>query len=334
MPDRLALRILQNRAGLVPRPSWCTFTPRAEGVTELPPEQLREVFACLGELDLVRLAGSEPLERADLDEVAEVILEASRPRILHLWTSGQLPERAEDFARGLSRGRRLRVLVELPKNPTRTGSFEAHRRFALALETLERLRVVARDRAFKVGALARLHPDSTAAEVQRLRMRVEALGVSFHSTAGAVGPEAELPRAESLSERVTEALAYVDGRSGRWARMGERYFLEGTAQRLAGQRRLQPRCTSLRSHVRLGPDGRVPVCGHLSGSVGSLAEGRFDDVWFGPEAERARQRVDGCSGCWDPEEVLPSALYSGDIVRARRRERRPDGGAGRRRARG
>ncbi|MEL6190160.1 MAG: hypothetical protein AAFU79_36515, partial [Myxococcota bacterium] len=38
----------------------------------------------------------------------------------------------------------------------------------------------------------------------------------------------------------------------------------------------------------------------------------------GAHSDPAAQRSHDVSGCWAPEEVLPSAFYTGDIVRALR----------------
>ena len=73
-PLGLPLRILDNRAGRVPKPSWCTFLvcnrcnarcsmcdswklPRGR---ELTPDEVFAAFSKLGDLDVVRLSGGEP----------------------------------------------------------------------------------------------------------------------------------------------------------------------------------------------------------------------------------------------------------------------------------
>mgnify|MGYP006291832753 CR=1 FL=1 len=329
---RFALRVLQNRAGLVPRPSWCTYrvrSPSAEGPPPMPVATARSVFEQLGQLDVVRLAGDEPLERVDLDELAEVILEVSRPGVLQLDTDGRDPVRAEDFARGLSRARGLRIFVRVPPVPDREAPLGAHRRFVLALETVKRLRAVARDRGFALGGRFDLEPGVGRAELERLQESFEGLGVDLHVVPPATGPDAsaEGPNAGATDLRATLALRRDELARGEpsWAREVERYLVEGALSRVRGDAspRPRPRCTALRSHVRLEPDGRVLTCGHRPHVVGALAEEDFDRIWFGLRAETARAVVDRCSGCWDPDETLANALYSGDFVRSRRpRDRR------------
>ena len=79
-PGRLALSILSNRLGAVPRPSWCTYLVnyhcnarckmcdswRMKRGYELTPRDVRAVFGKIGRLDVVRLSGGEPFLRPDM----------------------------------------------------------------------------------------------------------------------------------------------------------------------------------------------------------------------------------------------------------------------------
>lgn len=316
--NRFALRVLQNRTGLVPRPSWVSYRVRAPESERpaLDPNGLRTVFGALGELDVVRLVGEEPLARADLLDVAETILATSRPSVLHLMTQGPEPRAAEAFARALSSVRPLRVVVQLEAPREGDAELDAHRRFALAVDTLKVLRTVARERAFEVSACTVLRAD---APEHRLRTRavVEELGIELYVLPPPAAPDERWP--------VSMRAALED----EWARMGPerglasaglRYFLRGALDRL-GQSDAEPRrptCTSLRSHLTIEHDGTVSTCGLRNPPVGNLAVSSFEELWFGGRAEEARRVVERCSGCWSPEEVLPSAFYTGDVVRALR----------------
>jgi MoaA/NifB/PqqE/SkfB family radical SAM enzyme len=98
-------------------------------------------------------------------------------------------------------------------------------------------------------------------------------------------------------------------------RVGKRYYLRGLLARLRGDRRPRPhpKCVALRSHLRLLPDGGVPVCQFNTETVGNLLHQPFEEVWRGTRAGPSRRWVDGCPGCWAECEVIPSALYSGDL---------------------
>src|SRR5262249_41897231 len=74
------LRVLQNRVGAVPRPSFCTYLVcnRCNALCqmcdswklpkgyELTPEEVAVVFGKIGRLDVVRLTGGEPFLRDDI----------------------------------------------------------------------------------------------------------------------------------------------------------------------------------------------------------------------------------------------------------------------------
>jgi MoaA/NifB/PqqE/SkfB family radical SAM enzyme len=59
----------------------------------------------------------------------------------------------------------------------------------------------------------------------------------------------------------------------------------------------------------------VPVCQFNTETVGSLRDQSFEDVWQNEQTKASRQWVDACVGCWAECEVMPSAIYSGDMLR-------------------
>jgi MoaA/NifB/PqqE/SkfB family radical SAM enzyme len=66
--------------------------------------------------------------------------------------------------------------------------------------------------------------------------------------------------------------------------------------------------------LRLLPDGQVPVCQFNTETVGSLLEQSLEEIWHAENARRQRAWVDACPGCWAECEVVPNALYSGDML--------------------
>jgi hypothetical protein len=76
-----------------------------------------------------------------------------------------------------------------------------------------------------------------------------------------------------------------------------------------------PPCVALTRHLRLMPDGSVPTCQMNSTRVGSLLEQEFRQLWHSGKTREMRDWVRKCPGCWAECEVLPSALYTGDLLR-------------------
>src|SRR5262249_46339930 len=148
-----------------PRPSWCTYLVlyrcnarcpmcdswRLKPGQELTPEQVRQVFAKIGRLDVVRLTGGEPFLREDFAEVAAAVDEQSRPSVLHVTSNGSFPERIQRFAEEFRRPKNLQFLIsfdglEAEHNQSRGADVT----FATAVETVERL-VRLRQRGIQVS---------------------------------------------------------------------------------------------------------------------------------------------------------------------------------------
>lgn len=359
-PLRLPLRILDNRAGRVPKPSWCTFLvcnrcnarcgmcdswklPRG---VELSPEEVVTAFGKLGDLDVVRLSGGEPFLRADLLEVAEAVMRASSPAVLHITTNGSFPDRVEALAERFSAPRRLRFMVSFDGlEEVHDASRGKRVTFERAIDTVERL-VALRSRGVEVTVNHTVISAASMDDAGGLRRRMAALGVDVHAVLAYADSAmyGEARRGTKASDLIVldgyplhqalegaDAIGFVDGElerlpelRDRATRVGKRYYLEGLKARLRGDREPQPRpkCTALRSHVRLLPNGDVPVCQFNTEVVGNLLRDDFEALWSQQAAEM-RAWVDRCSGCWAECEVMPSALYGGDLLRFEARRHLP-----------
>ncbi|MEW6336323.1 MAG: radical SAM protein [Acidobacteriota bacterium] len=342
-------------SGTVPRPRWCTFLVtyrcnarcrmcdswRLPRLRELTVPDAERVFQDIGRLDVVRLSGGEPFLRDDIAELAQAVWRASRPGVLHVTTNGSLPDRVAAFAIGFPRPRALRFMVSFD------GLAEEHDRnrgasvrFATALETVEILCGLRSTLGLTVTANHTVISPQSMADSGGLRDELRRLGVELHtvlaySDSAMYGAGNRSARAEHAIVPVgyplhpalagADALAFVErervtAERGRdpLVRIGKRYYLRGLASRLLGEVPPAPRpaCVALRSHLRILPDGRVPVCQFNSKDVGNLAERSLASVWHGDDAARERRWVDACPGCWAECEVVPNALYTGDFVRA------------------
>jgi MoaA/NifB/PqqE/SkfB family radical SAM enzyme len=345
--------VVRNRTGGVPRPrfvTWavtlrCNATCGACDSWKLPPQpeltvaEAAAVFRQLGPLDAVRLTGGEPTLRPDLSDLAEVVRRAARPAVLHLTTHGGFPDRVLAFAEAYAEPRRLQVLVSLDGMP------EEHDRsrgravtFERAEETIRRLAAL-RPRGVRVAVNHTIVSRRSLADGEALRRRFAPLGVDVQPV---VAYEASATYGLALQGRRAEALILGDGYplhpaldqaetlafveralsdlgflGDRGTRLAKRYYLRGLASRLRGEpaARPRPRCVALRSHLRILPDGGVPVCQFNGERVGRLPVQPLAEVWAGAPARKARAWVDACAGCWAECEVLPNAVYSGDVLR-------------------
>jgi MoaA/NifB/PqqE/SkfB family radical SAM enzyme len=207
--------------------------------------------------------------------------------------------------------------------------------FGTALETIRRL--VAR--GVRVAVNHTVISPRSLEDNRAIRDTLRPLGVDVHSVLAYSdsamysiklrGTRAEhliVPRGYPLHASLAEAdvIGFVERELAeaeklRWReRVGKRYYLRGLLARLRGEEQPSPhpKCVALRSHLRLLPDGRVPVCQFNTETVGNLATESFDEVWGSVAAGKARDWVDACPGCWAECEVIPSGIYTGDIARA------------------
>jgi MoaA/NifB/PqqE/SkfB family radical SAM enzyme len=349
-----AAAVVKNRLGAVPRPSWCTYLVsfrcnarcgmcdswRMKPGTELTPVQVERVFEKIGRLDVVRLSGGEPFLREDFLEVAEAVMRASRPKVLHITTNGSYTDRVVSFVERFSKPRKLSFMV----------SFDGHRdehdasrgeqvTYDTAFETVRRL-VEMRAKGVDVSVNHTVISPQSLADSERLRAELAPLGVDVQSVLAYAessmyaiklrGKRAEhlvVPDGYPLHPRLAGAdvvgfvekeLARVPAMKSAALRLGKRYYLRGLLGRLRGDAssRLHPPCVALRSHIRLLPDGRVPVCQFNTEVVGDLTKQSLEELWDHPATRRSRAWVDACPGCWAECEVMPSAIYTGDVLRA------------------
>jgi MoaA/NifB/PqqE/SkfB family radical SAM enzyme len=304
---------------------------------ELTPQQVRLVFAKIGRLDVVRLTGGEPFLREDFAEVATAVDEESRPGVLHVTTNGSLPHLIVRFAEAFSSPQRLRFLISLDGlETTHDASRGADVTFATVAETVERLASLRR-RGIQLSINHTIASVQSLADHVGLLERFAPLDIDVQPVLAYSGSAMySLKRVGHKAEDLIEANGYplhpdlegaevvgfvrrclADLRTIRDipTRIGKRYYLRGLLARLRRDLRPRPhpRCVALRSHLRLLPDGSVPVCQFNTEDVGNLLHQSLEEVWHGRPAQDSRRWVDGCPGCWAECEVIPSAVYSGDM---------------------
>ena len=343
-----------NRWGGVPRrPGWCTYLVtyrcnarcgmcdswRIRPGSELTPEQVRTVFGKVGPLDVVRLTGGEPFLRDDFTEVARAVDDGSNPAVLHITSNGSYPEKMLSFIEQFPNPRKLRFMISFDGMPdehdanrgkdvtfataegtvhklaelrTRLGLAVSINHTVISKQSLEdHVRIIERFAPLEVDVQAVLaYSDSAMYGLKRQKTKavdlIQEIGYPLHPA---------LLEADCVGF-VEELLGRLDNVNDPLVRFGKRYYLRGLLSRLRGEQhpKPKPRCVALRSHLRIMPDGSVPVCQFNTERVGNLLEQSFDEVWGSATVGKSRRWVDDCPGCWAECEVMPSALYTGDLL--------------------
>lgn len=299
-------------------------------------DEIERIFRQLPRLDVVRLTGGEPFVRPDLPEIARLAGELLDPMVLHVTTNGFLTGKIVEFAERREKDRPLMVLVSIDgvgeKHDEIRGTEGA---YDAVMETLRALAARKRELRLDVAVNQTIVDRSGIEHYRRLRERLRPLGVrnnvvlaydasATYSLKAAEVADGQIGRfttfGEFTDDDLRKLLTYVEEDLGTFPardRIGKRYYLSGVRNRLLGGRNHpNPRCVALNAHMRLFPNGDVPVCQFNSRRVGNLRTQTFEEVWFGEDIAPQREWVAGCPGCWAECEVLPSAIYTGDLARA------------------
>jgi MoaA/NifB/PqqE/SkfB family radical SAM enzyme len=347
----IARAIVSNRMNLSAYPSFCTFivTWRCNArcqmcdiwkkgeQDEMTLAQIAQIFSQLPRLHAVRITGGEPFLRSDLTSIVDMIQEKSSPGVVHITTNGLLTEKITDFIKTIANPGNIHLKISIDAVGTKHDEIRgvpgAYQR---AMATLQNLSAMRESYHFYLGVDQTI-VDSDTSIMQDLREVCDELKVDLHQViayaeTALYQPEAGLsllPEAAAemktfgqfSQEQMERTLAILENNNKEIHDFAEtiikRYYFKGLRNRLLHDKaRPKPRCVALRSHLRILPNGDVPVCLYDATVIGNLTKTRFQDLWSGREINRYRKRVVMCPGCWAGCEVIPNAIYSGDILRA------------------
>ncbi len=316
---------------------------RKDGEGDMTLDQIERVFRQLPPLHAVRLTGGEPFVRQDIGEIAALAQRLLRPWLLHVTSNGFLTDRIVAFCERRDRSIPLQLLMSIDgvgeKHDQVRGRRDAWER---AIATVRALAPRQRELGLRLAVNQTIIDAEGARHYSRLRDILRPLGVrnqvvvayeasatyslqrevdqaprapGAFTTFGELGVD-ELARLFDEIERDLGELPVPE-------RIAKRYYLDGIRGRLLeGRATPNPPCVALGAHLRLYPNGDVPTCQFNSTRVGNLTSQSFRELWSGGAIERQRRWVSQCPGCWAECEVLPNALYSGDLLRMLRPGRR------------
>ena len=309
---------------------------RKDSKGDLELDEIERIFTELPPLDAVRLTGGEPFVRRDLCEIAELAVELLQPAFLHVTTNGFLTPRILDFCERRPRTVPLNLLVSIDGLAGAHDAIRGHAgAFRSAMRTIEALAPRRKELRLNLAVNQTIVDAAGAAQYRELHELLAPLGINNQvvvaykesatyavadvsnvapSYPGHFEPFEGLAPADLerlFGEIESDLASYPPGE-----RVAKRYYLEGIRNRLlAGEATPNPTCVAAHAHLRIFPNGDVPICQFNSRRIGSLREQSFEKLWFGERAVSERKWVRACPGCWAECEVLPSAVYSGDLIR-------------------
>jgi MoaA/NifB/PqqE/SkfB family radical SAM enzyme len=310
---------------------------RKDSKGDLTLAEIERIFDQLPTLDVVRLTGGETFVRRDLVEIASAVADRLDPALLHITTNGFLTDRIVDFCERRPKKMPLQLLVSIDGVGDKHDEIRGHEgAFRSAMRTLTALAPRRKELRLTLAVNQTVVDAAGAAQYRDLHRLLEPLGVqnqvviaykdsatySLASSEADIAPRwpgafetyGDLSR-EDL-ERLFAAIEEDLQSYGVPERAAKRYYLDGIRSRLLERGASpNPPCVALHAHLRIFPNGDVPICQFNGKRVGNLREQTFREIWFGEPAGAARRWVQACPGCWAECEVLPSAAYTGDLVR-------------------
>lgn len=317
---------------------------KMNGKGDLTLTEIEAIFRQLPKMDAVRITGGEPFVRNDLAEIVGLATRLLNPLGLHITTNGFLTERIVDLCKNRDKSLPLQIMVSLDglkeKHNHVRGSSIA---WSSATKTLEEL--AANRKKWKLDlAVNQTIVDREGVEQYRaLREFLKPLGVRHQAVMAYdtsatynvrreidVAPkqmgqfqtfgefnEADLRTLFAEIENDLKAIPW-------WARLAKQYYLDGIRERLLRtdqhEQWTNPDCAALHSHLRIFPNGDIPTCQFNSRTIGNLREQSFATIWESQLADQQKTWVKKCVGCWAECEILPSAIYSLDLLKSRKQK--------------
>lgn len=348
-PLAIARSIYRNRNGIIDAPRYLTyivtFTCNAkcimcdswkkESPDDLKLDEIERIFRQLPTMDAFRLTGGEPFVRKDLLEIAHLGQSLLKPLFIHITTNGFLTDRIVQFCEKRDKSIPMQMLVSVD------GVKEKHNHvrgkdtaWDSVMKTLHALAPRQKELRLRLGVNQTIVDADGVEHYKKLREVLKPLGIHNNmvmaydaSATYTLGTEMARDQigkfstfGEFTEDHLRELLDEVEKDIETFPlpeRIAKRYYLRGIKNRLLGDKNSpNPKCTALNTHMRLYPNGDVPVCQFNSKRVGNLRTESFEELWYGKKAEMEKQRkwVSKCPGCWAECEVLPNAIYTGDIA--------------------
>lgn len=307
---------------------------------DLTLSEIENIFGQLPQMDAVRLTGGEPFIRRDLSEIAQVIDDHLRPLILHMTTNGFLTDRIVEFCELRSKRTPLDLLISMDGIREKHNQVRGHSRaFDSCMETIKALAPRRRELKLHIAVNQTIVDAEGASHYARLREVLRPFGIQNHvvmayDSSATYNLERDVDVAPTevgkfttfgtfTTDEIRRLLDEVESDLDQYSwplRLAKRYYIQGIRNRLVGggQAVPNPKCVALTSHLRIFPNGDIPTCQFNSRIVGNLRTTSFDEIWTSIQAETQRKWVKRCAGCWAECEVLPNAIYTGDLLRVAR----------------
>jgi len=343
--------IIKNQLGLSSLPSFCTYLVtwqcnakcqmcdvwKKHKNNELTLSKIKSIFQQLKRLDALRISGGEPFLRKDLPEIVNIVQKYNKPKLIHITSNGLLTDRIVSFIKQCQKTDNIHIKISIDafgkKHDQIRGIPGAYKK---ATNTLKQLSKLKNSRKFYLGVNQTIIDNQGLKDYQKLSQALAPLKIKVHPVV-AQGQTALYTNQENLNlfpKKANECSCYfefskqemskliallqkeADSLTDFKEKLVKKYYLKGLYNRLVlNKDKPNPPCVALKNHLRILPNGDVPICLFNSQIAGNLKRETIRKLWFGQEIKKYRDLAKKCPGCWVGCETIPNAVYSGDLVK-------------------
>jgi Fe-coproporphyrin III synthase len=338
---------IKNKLGIIQYPSFVTFlvTWRCNGrcvfcdiwkrkpsmAEELSVEEIRKIFKQLKKFDVLRISGGEPFLRNDLADIINGIEEVNPPSMIHITTNGILTDRIVNTIKAIKPLEKVHIKISIDnigeKHDKIRGVPNAYNNAFKTVKELVKLRSKIK---FHIGVNQVIAEENQIDSYPELENIFKEYNVpvypviahsenSLYSDKGIADSSTYLktftPFSKKELKRFFEMVFKKNKENNNLTeRIVDKYRLKGLYNRLVYKKnKPHPKCVALNSHLRILPNGDIPVCIYNGTIMGNLKKDRFKDIWFNKKMLPHRKWVKNCSGCWQGCECKVNGIYTGDI---------------------
>lgn len=341
--------ILYNRFHRIQLPSFVTFLAtwrcnarcifcdiwKKEGSKkeEITPTEIKRFFSDFKTVDVFRVTGGEPFLRSDIAEIINGVDASTHVSMVHITSNGFLTDKIIASLKAVKNLGKVHIKISIDNVGDEHDKVRGVRgAYAMAMKTIEALCALRNQYpGFHVGVNQAIVDETKLDSYAELKKILDPMKVpiypvianqpknSLYSDRPFVDPKSSIepfgPFSKAGLEQMNQILLDKDKiNDSITERIVDSYHLSGLYNRLVrGKNWPNPRCVALRNHLRILPNGDIPICLYNGKVVGNVRHQSIRSIWMNSNMKVHRDWVNHCRGCWQSCETAVSAVYTGDI---------------------
>lgn len=344
--------VLKNWLGIITYPPFVTFIVtwrcnqrcimcdiwKKKKTYEMTLEEIDTIFSQLKPLDAIRLTGGEPFLRDDIAEIVNLLNKRVKPGIIHITTNGTLMERTISFLKTVRDLRNVHIKISIDAVGEEHNRIRGDKEsYSKAISLLAELSSLRKKYGFYLGVNQTIVSQKCIEDYNNLQTICSKYNVTVYpvlayskpplydfnthsvcNTGGEPTSDFGIFGYEQLMKMFDMFFKDISKIDNFTEKIVKKYYLKGLYNRkVFGKNYPNPGCVALRSHLRILPNGDVPICLYDSTIVGNLLkQEEFKRFWFADKkVKQYRKTIKRCSGCWAECEIVPNGVYTFDIIK-------------------